>query len=202
MKYISIDIETTGPEPKYDQILQIAAVVEDTDNPWVPVTKLPTWECLIRYDRYHGNGTALGMNIEIIRALSETQRFHSPIRLRGRDIQVFEDNHNARLELKKFLLGNSENDRAIVAGKNAAGFDLQFLGPVIRNVCYHRVIDPGSVALGSHPNDWWNGPPPSQAQLVPDHAVSHDALDDALDVIVILRRLTGLYGRGLYGRRG
>lgn len=33
MKYISIDIETTGLNPAVDQILEIGAILEDTLNP-------------------------------------------------------------------------------------------------------------------------------------------------------------------------
>ena len=41
MKYISIDVETTGLNPETCQILSFAAVVEDTKNRDVPVEELP-----------------------------------------------------------------------------------------------------------------------------------------------------------------
>ena len=42
MKYISIDIETTGLDPENCQILSIGAVIEDTLNQ-LPFEELPTF---------------------------------------------------------------------------------------------------------------------------------------------------------------
>jgi oligoribonuclease (3'-5' exoribonuclease) len=39
MKYISVDIETTGLDPEKNKIISVAAIIEDTEN------KLPFDQC-------------------------------------------------------------------------------------------------------------------------------------------------------------
>ena len=47
MRYISIDIETTGLDAETNQILSIGAVVEDTNN-LVPFDELPKFHAVIK----------------------------------------------------------------------------------------------------------------------------------------------------------
>lgn len=72
MKYVSIDIETTGVDYKKDQILSIGVVIEDTNN-IVPIENLPSLHLVIIRDRLEGNVFALDMNKDIIELLKEYQ---------------------------------------------------------------------------------------------------------------------------------
>ena len=50
MKYVSIDIETTGLNPKTDNVLEVAAIIDDTERPEVPIGELPTLHLLTPED--------------------------------------------------------------------------------------------------------------------------------------------------------
>jgi len=69
MKYVSIDIETTGLDSETCQILQIGAVIEDTANP-KPLDELPKFMCILEHETYSGQPTALSMNSWILKILS------------------------------------------------------------------------------------------------------------------------------------
>lgn len=68
MKYVSIDIETTGIDREKCQILSIGAVIEDTNN-IKPISELPRFHAAIKLqDRqgFYGEPVALVMNAELI----------------------------------------------------------------------------------------------------------------------------------------
>jgi len=68
MKYISIDLETTGLDPENCQILTIGAVIEDTNN-IKPMEELPTFHAAILHRRIEGSPFAINMNKEIIESI-------------------------------------------------------------------------------------------------------------------------------------
>ena len=57
MKYVSIDIETTGLDPETCQTIQIGAGIEDTNNP-LPIEDLPRFKCLVEHPQYTEIGRA------------------------------------------------------------------------------------------------------------------------------------------------
>lgn len=177
MKYVSLDIETTGVRPKQDQILQLALVVEDTSKPEIPVAELPYFCCLVKHDNYHGNAYALALNAWILDRISGRCRTPSPY-----PIYSLEE---ATLTARDFLEKHFASFKITVAGKNAAGFDIPFLPTALSDMFRHRVIDPGSVFV-----DWSKDRLPALGDLI-DTEVSHDALGDARDVITCLRRSYG-----------
>ena len=65
MKFISIDVETTGLDPETCQILSIGAVIEDTNN-LVPFKELPTFHGVIKRENVSGSLFALNMNKDLI----------------------------------------------------------------------------------------------------------------------------------------
>jgi DNA polymerase III epsilon subunit-like protein len=65
MKYVSIDIETTGLDPENCQVLSIGAVIEDTNNQ-VPIEDLPSFHVAILRQRIEGEPYALNMNRDLI----------------------------------------------------------------------------------------------------------------------------------------
>jgi oligoribonuclease (3'-5' exoribonuclease) len=193
MKYLSLDIETTGLDPKRDQVLHIAVVEEDTGVCGVAVDNLPYWECLIRHNRIEGDPYALAMNIDILDVLQKELPWHpvNPPRrdkrlYRGREVLVYRSLDDALSELLQWGLFAS-GKRQTIAGKNVAGFDIPFLGPRFKNYTIHRVIDAGAVALGIDPSLWANDKPPMLGDLI-NTEVTHDALEDARDVVRVLRR--------------
>ena len=70
MKYISIDIETTGLDPDFNQILSIGAVIEDTLNP-VPFEELPKFHAVIKRESVYGSIFALNLNKDLIQAMKD-----------------------------------------------------------------------------------------------------------------------------------
>lgn len=200
MRYVSLDLETTGLDPQRCQPIMAALVIEDTDHPEVPVESLPTFACLIEHPFYHGEAYALHMNAWILKALADghTKTIRSPWP-DGIGIPIYsalEWENNARTFLIDHIGGHANpvpgRPFITVAGKNVATFDLHFLeprGPLMR-LFRHRVIDAGSVFV-----DW-------RGEALPDLAavkhrcglggvVSHDAVDDARDVIRCLRMSYG-----------
>jgi oligoribonuclease len=68
MKYISIDIETTGLDPENCQILSIGAVIEDTLNQ-LPFEELPKFHGVIKRENVSGSLFALNMNRDLIETI-------------------------------------------------------------------------------------------------------------------------------------
>lgn len=174
MKYVSIDIETTGVRPQVDQILQLALVVEDTRYPEIPVQELPYFCRIVKHEEYHGNPYALGLNAWILDLLSGRTKAVSPYPIVHIDGLASDAN--------AFLNDQLGTGRFNAAGKNAANFDIPFLPEELARRFRHRVIDPGSVFV-----NWSKDSLPTLGDLI-DTPVSHDALGDARDVITCLRR--------------
>jgi len=70
MRYISIDIETTGLDPEFNQILSIGAVIEDTHLP-IPFEDLPKFHAVIKRENVYGSIFALNMNRDLIQAMKD-----------------------------------------------------------------------------------------------------------------------------------
>lgn len=73
MKYVSIDLETTGLETENHQVLSIGAVIEDTLNTHVKVEDLPTFHGVIVHNELTGSPFALNMNRDLIEKISVWQ---------------------------------------------------------------------------------------------------------------------------------
>ena len=197
MKYVSLDIETTGLEPKRpENIIGLSFVVEDTDRPDVPLRNLPSLTLVIDQGRFEGEPYALSLNSWLFDMIVDSRK--------GKDTQYrvvsWGDGnalHNTLYGyvpyggwehlVLDFLEAHFGNKSITVAGKNVAGFDMQFMTQIIQRRFKHRVIDVGSVfADFIRPN-----PIPSLDELKKEHGmgdVSHDMYDDALDVIALLRK--------------
>jgi hypothetical protein len=70
MKYISIDIETTGLDPKTCQTLSIGAVIEDSNNP-LPFDELPKFHGVIKRKNISGSIFAINLNKDLIEAIKD-----------------------------------------------------------------------------------------------------------------------------------
>ena len=72
MKYISIDVETTGLDTENDQILSIAAIIEDSNNP-LSFQDIPKIHIAIKRERISGSMFAINMNRELIKRIVHYQ---------------------------------------------------------------------------------------------------------------------------------
>jgi oligoribonuclease len=70
MHYISIDIETTGLDSDFNQILSIGAVIEDTNN-LVPFEELPKFHAVIKRESVYGSIFALNLNKDLIQVMKD-----------------------------------------------------------------------------------------------------------------------------------
>ena len=86
-------------------------------------------------------------------------------------------------KFEEFILKHKGYKNMTVAGKNFASFDKLFLPEKITRHIKSRVIDPANMFI-----DWSKDTLPSLSELLDGKTVSHDAYDDALDVIKILRK--------------
>lgn len=211
MKYAAIDIETTGLDRDQDQILQVAIVVEDTErvgSDGIPdILALPTFEGVIRHERISGHPFALAMNADLIEVIAKAPRGpNAEVELRGRTVRIFDNSDELASGAIDFLDATIDTLNGppyrrdyVAAGKNAAGFDLPFLPGKLRVCFHHRVIDVGSVALGVEASSWREDRIPGLSELlsvISNREATHDALEDARDVVRLLRWLTGNYRGG------
>ena len=68
MRYVSIDIETTGLDTQICQVLSIGAVIEDTNN-LLPIDELPSFHAAILTRRIDGEPYAINMNRDLIQSI-------------------------------------------------------------------------------------------------------------------------------------
>lgn len=189
MIYASIDIETTGLDQDYDQVLQIAAVIDGPDFLNHRIEALPYFNVVIQHDRLYGQPAALAMNASLLARIGKGDRVETPAQ--------------ASCGLEQFLRDHLDDGRITAAGKNFASFDRQFLRrfcPLAMKLVHHRSIDPGTMY--AHPADrcppgteeCFNRMNDAQARVgfspVPAWT-QHDALSDARMVVRLIRSKWG-----------
>ncbi len=159
MKFISIDLETTGLNPKADQILQLGALFVDTEKSlFVPFKRL------IKHDRITGHPFALNMNRDLIQDIANGA---------GQYLD------QAMIEFEHWIFTHYGEAKFNAAGKNFAGFDNLFLKWKDCRPA-SRVLDPGSMYVIAS-----DDAPPSlqtcckRAGIIFDPDAAHDALYDA-----------------------
>ena len=188
MKYLSIDIETTGLDSEEHSVIEFAAVLEDTNN-ILPLEELPSFSCLVEHHTYKGTPYALAMHKEIFTelALSSDKR----TRLVVKHYQLAEIFHKWLSDngLAGLTIGPI---KIIVAGKNFGTFDTLFLENLPNwdkyVIILQRILDPAIL--------FWE---PFTDEALPNLSeckkraglsssyVAHTAKEDALDVIEVLR---------------
>lgn len=196
MKYISMDIETTGLDPMTCQILEVGAVLADTDG-----TIYAQLHLYIANKRVYGEPYALKMNERILERIEQAckQPFIAWDRKDPMNFAGYTDPdylaHGVMIWLKKN--GYTAEDRVVFAGKNFGSFDWQFLKYAIRPAlpdylltnkitCKHRFIDPGMLYF----NPDMDREPPDLGECLEraglKKTVTHRALDDAHDVVNVI----------------
>jgi len=181
MKYVSIDLETTGLDPETCDIIEIGAVIDDLSDPSIKAW-LPQFHAYVVKENYQGEPYALSMHPEIFKRIAT--------RAEGYQYLAPEEVGKAFFE---FLKENGLEGTITAAGKNFASFDAKFLKKLpefeewvkIR----HRVIDPAML--------YWK--PEEDGTTLPGTSkcmeraglsgvVAHTALEDALVVVDLIRR--------------
>lgn len=208
MKYVSLDIETTGLNPENCQILQIGAIIEDT-NSVLPYEELPKFNCLVEHEFYSGQPTALAMNSWIFEIFSKMERLTKDERL------TYRKEHNilpvglVARSFQMWLIDNglipeyiNEPVKINVAGKNFGTFDLRFLKKLpnwgnsvsVRQ----RILDPGGLVINWETDETLPNLNACLTRLELDGEVTHDSLADAWDVIRVIRKVTHNYNLRVY----
>lgn len=186
MRYLSIDLETTGLDPKTCDILEIGAYLEDTDDVHTR-DQLPCFHRYIWRESYRGDPYALAMNGHIFKKILELKKTNDPLLI----VPDLLTDHFLQFMVDYRGYWPSHSQPMVIAGKNVSGFDLRFLDQMPRWAAmtrfHHRVIDPGMMYFDPR-NDQV---PPDLKECkkranLPEH-VSHEALDDAWDVIQLVR---------------
>lgn len=225
MRYVSIDIETSGLDHTKHSVLSIGAIVEDTELK-LPFDKIPKFNAIVLQNEITGSPRALSMNKGIIEYmgvyLESTQEDRKTI-TEAEGTQVdgikFYEKDEVVKHLFDFLFINgyrydlitsAQTIRVVdgqtlptiagqtkpitinVAGKNFSTFDKLFLDelPWWKKLIRprQRVIDPAILFC-----DWKTDKAlPSLTECKQraeiDGVVTHNALEDAWDVIQVLRK--------------
>jgi oligoribonuclease len=187
MRYVSLDLETSGSDPLRHQVLELAVVVEDTKR-LLPLAELPSFRRLLVHPEICGTAGALALNARLLAELA--------------DPPADAADHCTPAEvlplLREFLLAQGfrpdtkDRVRFIMAGKNVATFDLLFLrqlpgwGQLLRSE--PATLDPAVFYLNWHKDSRLPSMSICKARAkFADTEVAHEALADALDVVRLLR---------------
>lgn len=184
--HLSIDIETTGIDDK-SHILQIAAVFDDLKS---PVENLLTFNQVIRYDvMTHCEPYAIGMNAELFKRLMNRDTGTDPESAAFRFV-------NFLTLVQEIQLNMGLSPKLIVSGKNVASFDIPKLKKFveeyklnINNLLHYKTLDVGSLYYDTFGD---NVSLSEINKLTGRKEVSHDALEDALDVVYAVRYKLGV----------
>lgn len=199
--YVSIDLETTGLNPKTCQVLEFGAVIDDGRE---DVTTLPKFRAILKWDEIFGEPYALSMHPALFKAIATIPEVPAAL---TQDATTVADPELDPLDpvncmrkpsdlvplflsfLQKHGIDTKKGFQP--AGKNFASFDRPFLEsgvPRWKNdvKIKHRTIDPGNLF-------WYPG-----EEFVPDtktcyqraglpEVVAHTAVEDALGVVLLVR---------------
>lgn len=223
MKYLSIDIETTGLNPETDQILSVGIILEDTSKK-LSFDKIPKLHLAILNDRISGSPYAINMNADLIETINSYQCAKSEDEredIRNYSNMQFVTENVVAEAIFQFLYLNgitSERSQDInvgqqikmvggkivpminlrtkpvvisVAGKNFGTFDKLFLErlPEWKRLIriQQRVIDPAVLFVDWSKDETLPNLPQCKFRSGLPEMVTHNAVEDAWDVIQVLR---------------
>jgi oligoribonuclease (3'-5' exoribonuclease) len=194
MKYVSIDIETSGLNPDKHQILSIGAIIEDTNNK-LSFEDIPKFHCVVLHNEIIGQPYALEMNKDLISLMNKylcEKTIAGEKKIKDDSNMLFLHPDAVSLALDSFLFDNKcLSSEITVAGKNFAMFDKLFLEKLPKWNTYieikKRIIDPAVLFA-----DWQNDEVLPNLTTCKIRAktgdnVTHNALEDAWDVIELMR---------------
>ena len=221
MKYISIDIETTGLDSEVCNVLSIGAIIEDSANP-LPYEECPKFHAAILRHELYGSPRAITMNAKLIADIGsymEPATSSTREELEKETGMMFLQPEDVVEAFYEFLFINGMVDNAdftgphrlgrsgksvpalyskmkpvtiTCAGKNFSTFDKLFLERLPRWKqairIKQRVLDPAILYV-----DWNEDLEVPNLNKCKERAgikglVTHNALEDAWDVIEVLRK--------------
>jgi DNA polymerase III epsilon subunit-like protein len=184
--YVSIDLETTGLDPDYCQILEFGAVI---DNWHSPVEELPRFHRYIKPTHDHdgqpfvyGQPYALALNAEILKRLAS----NDPA------LQIIAEGDLGQQFAAWLVEHKIDPKRVNASGKNFASFDLQFLRhcpEFSEHVTFrHRSIDPAVLFWRPDTDDALPDTKTCLTRADLEGRVAHTAVEDCISVIQLIRR--------------
>lgn len=210
MRYVSIDIETTGLDAENYQILEVGAVIEDTLNV-LPLDQLPTFSCIIEHPEYTGSAFAINMNQRLFQILAEFSVADKEKRSAMRSAHHIMAPSLVPKALSEWLRANgfapregspTEQIRITAAGKNFGTFDKKFLEKLpnwSHNIQINqRIIDPAFAFTDWKQDDALPNLNTCMQRVNVQGEVTHFAVNDAIDVIKVIRAITNNYEKNLW----
>jgi DNA polymerase III epsilon subunit-like protein len=195
MRFVSIDIETTGLDPDRCEILEVGATIND---PAALLEELPTFRFRFLREVYQGEPFALSMHRDLFLDLSRTPRnthLH-PGENAPRDWYGWPSEFNRKFSGWLQSWGIDARN-FVAAGKNFANFDARFLRRLIepeRVKWHHRILDPGNMyMLPTDEQVPGTATCCQRAGIYPDNipGEEHTAVHDALVVAALIRKKLG-----------
>lgn len=203
MKYISIDIETSGLNPETCQILSFGAIIEDTENP-KSFEESPKFYKVVKHDYIQGEPFALNLNKDLIEEIKEgvskdlieshdfLDSFWDFLGVNDALSQNPLEGHVKNVDGKIIPARNMwSKERLKVAGKNFSGFDKLFIEKIpnfSKIFSFHqRVLDPATLFVDFKGDEWLPNLKTCKERAGIEGEVTHNALQDAWDVIQVLR---------------
>jgi oligoribonuclease len=220
MHYLSIDIETSGLDPAYNQVLSIGAIFEDTEKK-LSWDEIPKFHIGIIRHQITGSPRAINMNAKLIEWMGRWMEPKADLEqfnvLQESGMEWVEESEAAQ-KFYHFLcdcgLGESDNSGGYVemkegktrpafnsatkpitinvAGKNFGTFDKKFLEllPWWQKLIKvrQRILDPAIMFVDWKEDKSLPGLDRCKERAGIHGLVTHNALEDAWDVIELLRK--------------
>lgn len=151
MRYVSIDLETTGLDPDKCQIIELAAVIDDLVTPF---EELPKFRYLVKEPTYKGEPYAFSMHAALFREIATSGMTPTHIPFPHDEygaVKVVGPESTVISRLAGWLAENNVTPGLfLAAGKNFAGFDARFMRRLPQADLFtweHRVLDPGPLYM-------------------------------------------------------
>jgi hypothetical protein len=218
MKYVSIDIETTGINKDWCDMIEFGAIIEDTNNQ-LSYERAPKFHRYLKPPRkegYRGEIYALDMHAksgvlaEINRIDQIQQKGDRFGGLKGQDAEDYRKLIPPRKLLHQFTLFLIENGyenvglqtvhsqakvnlgAVTVAGKNFFAFDWYFLAPLFGERICRRAIDPAAWYWSPADDERIPNTPQCLERAGLEATGVHTSLGDAWDIIRLTRKAVNL----------